>query len=148
VHSVFSFRRPFSGLGLVAMGSLLPITFVQFLVCCVRLTVAKNSIHILAHANYTPWYEQTGAHELIETAKIAIPLIVAFIMIIKLYFKTDLPMVCLRFSFFRFFDFFFRFFFLFKKLVVSLFQALFLLRFTARLESTTFCTIRRITFGT
>lgn len=84
---------PFSGLGLVAMGSLLPITFVQFLVCIVRFAISKNSIHYIEHANYTPWYEKTGAHELIETAKIAIPLIVAFIIIIKLYFKTDLPMV-------------------------------------------------------
>lgn len=89
-------ENPFSGLGLVSLGSLWPIITVQILCFILRYTVARGDIHHVLHPVVEPWHEKEGVMELIETLKITIPLILFFVILIKFLFRSDLPVITLK----------------------------------------------------
>jgi hypothetical protein len=91
------------------MASLMPIAAVQLLAIVVRFAVTRESIVQYEHHHELPWYDLSGVKELLETLEITIPLILFFLVLIKLGYKSDIPAVCfdsLLESFFLLFLFF------------------------------------------
>jgi hypothetical protein len=90
---------PYSSLGLLAMASLMPVAAVQLLSIVVRFAIAREDIVQASHHHVLPWYELSGVKELLETLEITIPLILFFLLLIKIGYKSDIPAVWTSFFF-------------------------------------------------
>jgi len=88
--------NPYAGLGIVTIGSLLPILTVQILSIFVWLVVPRDSITLKLPADHEAWYAQPGLHELKETLQITIPLILFLFFILLYVLKEKIPNVNLE----------------------------------------------------
>lgn len=86
---------PFAGLGIVTIGSIVPIATVQILCLFVWLIVPEDSIVPKIISHHKAWWELSGVHELKETLQITIPLILFLLWILIKVLKEKIPFVCL-----------------------------------------------------
>eukprot|EP01127_Copromyxa_protea_P023628 TRINITY_DN8923_c0_g1_i1.p1 TRINITY_DN8923_c0_g1~~TRINITY_DN8923_c0_g1_i1.p1 ORF type:complete len:666 (+),score=85.12 TRINITY_DN8923_c0_g1_i1:48-2045(+) len=92
--------NPYSGLGIVTLGSIIPVLFVEILCVSIWLIVPKDSIVVVEIIEEKAWWEHSGIHELVETLEITIPMIAFLFCILIFVLKEKLPMVNLT----KFFD--------------------------------------------
>eukprot|EP01126_Amoeba_proteus_P057172 TRINITY_DN7259_c0_g1_i4.p1 TRINITY_DN7259_c0_g1~~TRINITY_DN7259_c0_g1_i4.p1 ORF type:complete len:544 (-),score=113.48 TRINITY_DN7259_c0_g1_i4:344-1975(-) len=95
ISKSFGTKNPFAGLGIVTLGSILPITTVSLLSILVWLVVPLESITKKTHPLHNPWWEERGVVELIETLQITIPLIIFLFLLLRPLLKESSPLVTL-----------------------------------------------------
>lgn len=95
LRRLINFFSPFAGLGIVTIGSILPITAVQFLCLFVWMIVPEESITEKLVSIHKEWWELSGVHELKETLQITIPLIAFLLWILIYVLKEKIPYVCI-----------------------------------------------------
>eukprot|EP01127_Copromyxa_protea_P018877 TRINITY_DN6025_c0_g1_i1.p1 TRINITY_DN6025_c0_g1~~TRINITY_DN6025_c0_g1_i1.p1 ORF type:complete len:657 (-),score=105.71 TRINITY_DN6025_c0_g1_i1:1770-3740(-) len=83
--------NPFAGLGIVTLGSLLPITSVQIFAVFVWLAVPGNTVEEVIAESHEEWWQVSGVHELIETLMITVPLIAFLMWILYYILKEKIP---------------------------------------------------------